>query len=229
MARSRFDQELDRLKDNVLVLGTEVQKNITRGASALVNRDVELANELIKADEWVNQQQVQLNMDVMKLMATQQPVARDMRFVASLMGIVAELERIHDYVKDTGMVTNQIHGYPIPRELMIHFPEIAGKSADMLKMALDAFRNNDLEQAQNTPDKDAEVEALYFASYRLFVTYTAEHIGQIDAINRLEWSLHSLARIADRTINICEWAIYIMTGEMVEIPARHRPPLVADK
>ncbi len=229
MTRARFDQELNRLKDTVLLVGTEVENNIPRGVTALLERDVDLANTLIQADEWINEQQVQLNMDVMKLMATQQPVARDMRFVASLIGIVAELERIHDYVKDLCLVAIQIEEHPLPRELMVQYPDMAEKCADMLTMAMDAFKFDNLAEAQQTPAKDHGVEILYFDIYRRLVKYAAEHIDQIDVINRLEWSLHSLARIADRTMNICEWTIYIMTGEMVEIPARHRPPLVTNK
>lgn len=228
MPRERFDQELLRLKENVLMVGYEVQGNTSKGVQALMNQDIRLANTLILADEWVNRRQVELNHDALTLIATQQPVARDMRFVTSLIGIVAELERIHDNVKDICIITNQIKGHQLPRPLFVHLPNIAEKTSEMLRQALDAFKDNDLDTTRNIPAGDVVVENLYFETYRLLVQYAADHSNQIDVINRWEWATHSLARIADRTINICEWSIYIMTGDMVEIEARHRPPLVTN-
>lgn len=227
MTRSRFDQELQRLKDEVMLMGTEVGVNIKRGTAALVNQDVDLAAELVLADDWVNQRQVDIDQDALKLMATQQPVARDMRFVAGLMGVVAELERIHDYVKDSAQITQQIKGHRLPAGLLAEFPRMAENCALILHGAMTAFEHLDEDQARAVPLGDAAVEVIYFETYRRLVEYAAAHPEQIDLINRLEWCTHNLARVGDRAINICEWVIYIRTGELIEIEARHRPPLVS--
>lgn len=226
MARQRFDQELLRLKETSLMVGQEVETNIMKAVTAFVSQDSRQIEAIINADEWVNRRQVQLSQDALTVIATQQPVARDMRFVIGLMGIMGELERIHDYLKDVCIIGQQIKPFGLPKELMVNFPEIGEITSAMVHSAMTAFENHNVEQARAVPAGDQKVEALYYQTYRLLVQFAAEHSEKIDAVNRLQWATHNMARIADKTINICEWVIYIMTGDMIEIEARHYPPLV---
>jgi phosphate transport system protein len=152
----------------------------------------------------------------MILIATQQPMARDLRILASTLEIVSELERMGDYAKGIANINIRMGDAPLLKPL-IDVPRMANKGVDMLHRALTAFVNEDVETAQAIPVEDDEVDALYNQVYRELMTYVIADPTAIERANWLLWVAHNLERFADRVTNICERTIFIATGEMAEI------------
>lgn len=224
MTRERFDRELQELQDAILVVGEEVTTNLVRAAGALQARNTQVSRDLIHADNWVNEHRIRIVQDALKLIATQQPMAVDMRFVASVMEIAGELERIHDYVKGVAKICLMIDGHFVPADLLLAPPQMAALSAGMLRDALDAFAQRDTAKAQAIPARDDQVDHLFNAAYRQLVDHVRANPGDIELANRLEWAAHNLERSADRVINICEWTIYLTTGEYIEVESEFEAP-----
>jgi phosphate transport system protein len=146
-----------------------------------------------------------------------------MRLIASIIEITGELERINDYSKGIAKNSLLIGSMPLPN-IPDHMPEMALKTQAMLRRALEAASRRDAELAQIIPDDDDEIDALFNATYRALLTYVADNPGSYKLINYLEWALHNLERAADRVTNICEWVVYNVTGEYVEMDSEFEAP-----
>lgn len=226
MTRERFDLELARLQDAILVMGEEVSRNLVRAGTALQARDSRASRELIAADQWVNERRVRIGQDALVLIATQQPMAVDMRFVASVMEIAGELERIHDYVKGIGKICLMLEGHPAPDSLLDPLPQMAELVTAMLQDALNAFAGRDAVAAAAIPARDDAVDRLFIQTYRQVYDHVRENPQAIELANRIEWAAHNLERSADRVINICEWIIYLVTGKYAEVESEFEAPPV---
>lgn len=216
MMRQTFEQELQRLQDEVLVLGNMVEQAITDSVESLKQRDREKARQLIKQDREMNRKRYALESDALTLIATQQPMAGDLRVIAAVLSIVSELERIGDYAKGIAKINLLMGDEPLLKPL-IDVPRMAEKARDMLDRALDAFAQRDAELARAIPEADDEVDALYNQVYRELLTFIMADPRTIDQATYLLWVAHNLERAADRVINICERVIFTVTGELVEI------------
>ena len=148
--------------------------------------------------------------------STQQPMAHDLRLLASSMEIISELERMGDYAKGIANINIRMGDEPLLKPL-IDIPRMAQKGADMLHRALTAFVNEDLEIAKSIPMEDDEVDALYNQIYRELMVFIIEDPKNIERANWLLWVSHNLERVADRVTNICERTVFIATGEMIEV------------
>jgi phosphate transport system protein len=210
--RETFDRELQRLEDDVLVLGSEVEINLIKVTTALVERDMVTAQLMVVADQWVNERRINILLDGLRLIATQQPMARDMRLIGAVLEIVSELERIHDYVKGIGKLSIGLGPEPIPVSFVQSLPEMASIARDMLHRALEAFSRRDAGLAREIPADDDRVDALFNQLYAETIDYVIRSPESIDRANHLEWAIHNLERSADRVINICEWVIYMVDG-----------------
>ena len=146
------------------------------------------------------------------LIATQQPMARDLRLIAAIMEIVGELERIHDYIKGIGKISLSVGAAPILPTIAAHMPEMGEQAREMLHLSLKAFAERDKELALRVPAMGDKVDFLFNHLYSNVVAYVMEHPLETAHANHLEWALHNLGRSADRTINICEWVVYMITG-----------------
>lgn len=215
--RPSFDRELQRLQDEVLRMGSEVQEHLVRVTNAFTDRDLVTSQQMIDADRSINERRVEVGLDALRLIATQSPMARDMRLIAAVMETVGELERIHDYIKGIGKISLNIGPERIPHALAMHLPEMAEIAAEMLFQALKAFANRDEELARRVPNMDDRVDFLFNELYGEIVALVMADPSQIHRANQLEWALHNLERSADRTINICEWVIYMATGVYQEL------------
>ena len=149
--RETFAKDLDRLRDQIIRMGSEAEENLQTAVSALINRNVSVSQRIIEADPWFNDIQIEITMDSLKLIATQQPTASDLRFIAAVMGIANELERIHDYVKGIGKISVFIGDDPIPEGVIAELPLMAEKAKNMLNRALTAFTNGDAVEAECIP------------------------------------------------------------------------------
>ncbi len=213
--RTAFDQELRRLQDEVLFLGSMVENALVESVETLKQRDMEGSRRLIAEDRRINEKRFSIEADALTLIATQQPVASDMRTLAAVLEITTELERIGDYAKGIGKINLLIGEAPLLKPL-IDLPRMAEKARDMLRSALDAFDRRDAELARAIPAEDEDVDALYNQINRELLTYVMADPTTMDQANYLLWAAHNLERTADRVINLCERVVFTVTGEMVE-------------
>ncbi len=218
MARKTFEKELQQVKDDVLVLGSMVEQSIMDSVAALKKRDLKGAERIIELDKQINNKRFEIENQLMILIATQQPMAHDLRLLASSMEIISELERMGDYAKGIANINLRMGDQPLLKPL-IDVPRMAQKGVDMLHRALTAFTNEDVETARSIPVEDDEVDALYNQVYRELMTFVIQDPKTIERANWLLWVAHNLERVADRVTNICERTIFIATGEMTEIKA----------
>ena len=218
MPREIFDTELQRLQDELLVLGSMVEGAITESVAVLKARDFEGSRRVIAQDRVVNEKRRAIEEATLVLIATQQPMAGDLRTLAAILEIAGELERIGDYAKGIARINLFIGEEPLMKPL-IDIPRMAVKARDMLHRALDAFINRDVEMARSIPSEDDEVDALYDQVYRELATYIFADARNIGQVNNLLWAAHNLERTADRVTNICERVIFTVTGEILEMDA----------
>jgi phosphate transport system protein len=216
MVRETFERELQRLQDEVLVLGSMVEKAIIESVEVLKRRDLEGARHLIADDRAINEKRFAIEADCLVLIATQQPLAGDLRTVAAVLEIATELERIGDYAKGIARVNLMMGDKPLLKPL-IDIPRMAEKVRDMLHRALDAFIRQDVDLARAIPAEDEEVDALYNQVYRELLTFIMANPRTIDQATHLLWVAHNLERTADRVTNICERVVFTVTGEMMEM------------
>lgn len=216
MLRKTFGQELKQLKDNTIELGEIVQKMILQSVQALKDRDVQASRAILELDKEVNRRRFEIENQALVLIATQQPMAYDLRLIASILEIAGELERMGDYAKGIAHINIRIGDAPLIKPL-IDIPRMAEKGSDMLNRALQAFLQEDEQAARSIPAEDDEVDALYLQVYRELMTYVIQDPTTIERANWLLWAAHNLERVADRVTNICERTIYVTSGVMKEI------------
>jgi phosphate transport system protein len=216
MPRENFDQELQRLQDEVLTLGSRVESAITDSVDALKRRDLDESRRLIAQDRLINERRFELESDALALIATQHPMARDLRTIAAVLDITSELERIGDYAKGIAKINLMIGEEHFVKPLT-DVSSMASKARHMLDQSLEAFVRQDVALARTIPDLDDQVDALYNRVYRMSIDLIMDDPGQIDQANYLLWVAHNLERAADRVTNICERVIFTATGEMVEM------------
>lgn len=218
MPRESFDRHLNELQDEVLVLGSMVTKSINRSVEALKQRNLTLAEQVIKDDQKINDKRFEIEENCIKLIATQQPVASDLRSLVTVLYIITELERMGDYAGGIANITLMIGDEP-PLKPLIDIPRMARKGTEMLRGSLEAFLERDVAKAKRICKEDDKVDALYDQVYRELLTFMMEDARTITRATRLIWVAHNLERIADRVTNICERVVFTSTGKMDEIGA----------
>lgn len=216
MTRETLDRKIQELLDDILNLGSMVEQAILDSVAALKKRDLEDAERVYAGDQEINEKRFQIENDCMVLIATQQPMARDLRVLASVLEVATELERMGDYAKGIARITKLMGSQP-PIKPLIDIPRMADLTTDMLHRALGAFVAGDIEVARALPEEDDEVDALYNQVYRELLTYMIADPSTIDRANYLLWVAHNLERTADRVTNICERTIFIVTGKLLEV------------
>jgi phosphate transport system protein len=216
MPRETFERELQRLQDEILALGSMVENAIMESVETLKRRDMEGSRRLIAQDRIINEKRFAIEADALVLIATQQPMAGDLRILAAILMLATELERIGDYAKGIARINLMIGEGPLLKPL-IDIPRMAEKARTMLHRALDAFIQRDVALARSIPAEDDEVDALYNQVYRELMTFIMANPRNIDQANHLLWVAHNLERAADRVTNICERVIFTVTGKLAEM------------
>ena len=216
MLRKTFETEIKRVKDDVLMLGSMVEQSILGSVEALKKRDLKAAQRILEGDRAINKKRFEIESQLMILIATQQPMAHDLRLLASIMEIISELERMGDYAKGIANINIRMGDEPLLKPL-IDVPRMAEKGADMLHRSLTAFVNEDIETARRIPVEDDIVDGLYLQIYRELMTIVIADPTTIERANWLLWVAHNLERFADRVTNICERTVFVVTGELTEI------------
>jgi phosphate transport system protein len=215
VSRSGFHRELERLQDEVLVLGSMVEKAVSRSVDCLRRRDVAAARALEAEDVLINRKRFEIEEAALLQIATQQPMASDLRRLAAILHIVTDLERMGDYAAGIAHICVEIGDQPHIKPL-IDIPRMADKDVSMLRRALDAFVERDVSAAEAIAAEDDEVDALYQQVYRELLTIMLANPRTIDQATHLLWVAHNLERVADRVQNICERVVFVVTGRMRE-------------
>src|SRR5579871_938848 len=221
-SRSGFHRELERLQDEVLVLGSMVEKAISHSVDALRARDVAAARLIEAEDVLINRKRFDIEEATLLQIATQQPMASDLRRLAAMLHVVTDLERMGDYAAGIAHICVEIGDQPHIKPL-IDIPRMADKAVSMLRRALDAFVERDVAAAESIALEDDEVDALYQQVYRELLMIMLANPRTIDQATHLLWVAHNLERVADRVQNICERVVFVVTGRMQELS---RGPLV---
>jgi phosphate transport system protein len=200
----------------VLILGSLVGDALVSSVVFLKKRDFAGSERLIERDREINEKRFEIEEQTLALIALHQPVARDLRTLGAILEVATELERIGDYAKGIGKINLLIGDQPLIKPL-IDLPLMADKASSMLQHALQAFVSRDLEVARSIPGEDDEVDDLYNQVYRELLTFILSEPGSIEQANYLLWAAHNLERAADRTINVCERVVFMVTGDMREL------------
>jgi len=216
--RTTFHKQLREIYDDLMSMGSMVEKAILRSMEALKKRDLELARQVIADDVKINQKRFDIEERCIQLIATQQPMAGDLRRIVSVLMVLSELERIGDYAEGTARIAIMIGDEP-PLKPLIDLPRMAEKTANMLRRSLDAFINGNADIATKIVAEDDEIDNLYDQVFRELLTFMAEDPRTITRATRLIWVAHNLERSADRVTNICERVVFMVTGKMQEIGA----------
>lgn len=220
MLRKTFENEIRQLKDEIIVLGSMVEQSLLDAVESLKKRDTSASRKIIDHDRIINEKRFALENQVMIVIATQQPMAHDLRLLASLFEVISELERMGDYAKGIAIINVRMGNEALLKPL-IDIPRMAQKSADMLHRALAAFVNEDAPTALAIPNEDDEIDLLYDQVYRELMTYVMADPRNIERANWLLWVAHNIERFADRVTNICERTAFVATGEYKEIQASY--------
>ena len=217
MPRETLDRKIQRLLDETLILDSMVENAVVTAVEALKKHDLEAARHIYHGDRQINARRYELENDVITTVATQQPVmAGDLRLMASILEVTGELERIGDYAKGIAKIALLIGHEPHVKPL-VDIPRMAEIAVSMLHRAVGAFVNHDAKIAGAIPMEDDEVDKLYNQVYRELVGIMFADPTTVDQANYLLWAAHNLERMADRVTNICERAIYVVTGQLKEI------------
>jgi phosphate transport system protein len=214
--RGTFDRQLQNLLDEVLTLGSMVEQAIRDGVDSLKRRDMELSRRVYHDDRYINIKRYEIEHNVLTLIATQQPMARDLRLLAAILEIITELERIGDYGKGIARINLLLGEQPLVKPL-IDIPKMAEIGLDMLRRSLEAFINRDHETARLIPNDDDQVDHYYNAIYHELLDIMLKDPSKIDGATYLIWAAHNLERMSDRVTNICERIVFVATGEIMEL------------
>lgn len=214
--RSLLDQELNDLRDNLLRLGSMVESAIDRSVGALKKQDTAAAQQIIADDRAINDLRHQIEEACIATIATQQPMASDLRTIIAVTHIAVELERMGDHAAGIAVIVNRIGSEPLLKPL-IDIPRMAQIDRDMLRAALDAFIEGDVERAKAAGARDEEVDQLYDQVFRELLSYMLEDPRNIRQATFLLWAGHLLERIGDRATNIGERVIYMATGQREDL------------
>ena len=222
--KTLLEKELERLQDVLIDFGVMVERTLTESITILKTRNVESARRLIAADDEINRRRYSIESEALGLIARQQPMAKDLRTLAAILEIAAELERIADYSKGIAKITVQHGSQPLVKPL-VDIPRMATLATDMLHRALLSLVDRDDATARSIPAEDRQINDLYDQIYRELMTYVLSDPRNIEGVSHLIWVAHNLERTADRVVNICERVIFTVTGELIEFDdVEQNPP-----
>jgi len=216
MTRDLFNSELRDLQDQVLVLGSMAEKAILDAMAALRDGDAVWSRKIIEDDEKVNAKRFAIEDRAMFVIATQQPMATDLRSLASMLYIITDLERIADHAEGIARINILLGDEPLPRRLG-YLPGMSDRAVSMLRDSMKAFINQDVASARQICDADDEVDRMQDSVYDDCINSMISDPTTIQRNTYLIWCAHNLERIADRCTNICERVLFTVTGHMEEI------------
>ena len=216
MTRTELDHKIHFAKDHVLLLGSMVEHAMYRSVRALKDHDFDGSRAIIADDRAINYKRFEIEISVIVDIATQQPIAHDLRLLASILDLCTELERIGDYAKGIAVINLRSGGLSLPKILNDAY-YMSEKALDMFHRALTVFVQEDAEAARVIAEEDDIIDALYEQIYMEVIDLVVANPGNMERGNQMLWVAHNIERMADRVTNVCERTVYIATGELGEI------------
>lgn len=216
MTRGSFDIHLHELNCDVLRMGSIVEKQIKLCIEALVQQDEKLANKVIENDDLVDKLEKEIEDKCIKLIATQQPLALDLRNIFTTTKIVTDLERMADHAVDIAKITLRLKGEKYIKQL-IDIPRMAEITNEMIRLSLDAYVDGDAERAYEICKMDDKIDAIYRQVFSELLVLMMEDTSTIKQATQFLFICKFLERIADHVTNVCEWTIYLVTGEQKDL------------
>src|SRR5713101_7342043 len=210
-----FDRDIEDLKDLLLRMGAMVEDAIMQSIRALLERDTSLAEEVIRNDDRIDQMELEIDRRTLELIAKMQPAAVDLRFVAAMMKITPELERIADLAQDVCERVIELNREPALKA-MIAIPRLAQDAQAMVRLSLDAFVRGDGTLARQVIATDDSIDQQTEQSFRELLTYMLEDPRNISRAIRLTFIGKYFERMADGATNICEMVVYLVEGKMIK-------------
>ena len=211
MPRGDFERKLNQVQDEVVELASMVEKAIFKSIDALKSRDIELSKQVVEEDDEIDNKQQALEDLSVDLIALEAPMAVDLRVIISAMMVANELERMGDYAEGIAKLSIAMGDLP-PLKPLIDIPRMAEKSVSMLRRSIESYVGRDIEGARQVYRDDDEVDEIYEQVYRELLTYMMADPSTIQRATYLLWVSHDLERVADRTTNIAERVMYLVTG-----------------
>ena len=215
--REDFDQRLTQLKQDVETMGVAVGVAIHQAVESLKHRDLAMSRKVVEQDDHIDRQRFEIEEFCLDLIATQQPMAGDLRTIISMLHITAELERMGDYAEGIAKISLAMGDEP-PLKPLIDIPLMAEKASQMLDESIQSMLHLDTDKAYAICEADDEVDNLYDQVYRELLLYMIEDPRTIQRATYLLWVAHDLERIADRSTNIAERVIFMVTGKFIQVP-----------
>jgi len=217
-ARAAYTQRLRNAKDEVVLMGSMVEKSLARAIEALKNRDSGLAHQIIADDATINEKRFYIEKRCIELIAKDQPAENDLIVIVAILNIIVELERIGDYAEGIAKIVIMIGDEP-PLKPLIDIPRMNEITIQMIREGLKAFIESDTKLATQVISMDSTVDSLYDQIFRELLTFMMADPKTINRATRLIWVAHNLERAADRATNICERVVFTVTGKMEELGA----------
>ena len=210
--RNRFDRHLSTLNDELIEMGSMIEKSIETAIKALVNQDVDLARHAIEADEEIDRQERIIEDLCLKLLLQQQPVAKDLRLISSALKMITDMERIGDHASDISEITIALADQPYIKKLE-HIQQMAKETMIMLVGSIEAFVDKDLEKANEVIKRDDVVDDLFDKVKKELIQMIHENADKGEQAADLLMVAKYMERIGDHATNISEWVIFSITGE----------------
>ncbi|HBJ2610798.1 phosphate transport system regulatory protein PhoU [Clostridium botulinum] len=214
--RKVFDEELLKLHNSILRMGSIVEKQINTCIKALVEKDEKLADEVIKNDDVVDDLEKEIEDECIILIAKEQPLATDLRKIFTTLKIVTDLERMADHAVDIAKIAKKIKDEKYVKPL-IKIPKMADLVQNMIKESLDSYVNENKEGAYKACTLDDEIDHIYKTTFKESIDTMIERKESINQLTQFLFVCKYLERIADHATNICEWTIYLITGEHIDM------------
>ena len=214
--RNHFEQEMEKLQLEILKMSGMVEDSLIFSINSLKNKDVVLAQRVIDGDEDIDNREIMIEDHCLKLIALQQPLAKDLRIIATALKIITDLERIADYSSDIAKITLKIADEEYIKAL-IDIPLMAETAAKMVRMSIDAYVSSNVEEAKITAAMDDEVDTLHKKIFQELVAIMAKNPEQINQATHFLLVSRYLERIGDHVTNICERIVYSETGARIDL------------
>jgi phosphate transport system protein len=216
MVREAYHKDLHKLREEILNMGSLVGRTIGDAVLSLKNRDVEMAQKVIDMDKEIDALDHSIEENCMRLLALQQPMARDLRLIISVLKMSIDLERIGDLALEIAVITKMTANVPLVKPL-IDIPRMAQTCQQMLADTMKAFENKDVEFARAAAKRDDEIDMLFDQVRRELISYMIEDPKKITGAQHLTFVARYLERIGDHITNLCESVVFMVTGERVEL------------
>jgi len=216
MTRGSFDAGLKQVNNDLLIMTNIVEKQIFQCIEALVNQDCDLAEKVIKNDDLVDDLQKEIEDKCIRLIATQQPLAKDLRTIFTTTKIVTDLERIADHAVDIAKIAIRLKNEKYIKQL-IHIPQMADIAKEMIRLSIDAYVEGNVEKAYSTCKMDDKIDDIYKQVFSELLVIMTDDSTTVKQASQFLFVCKFLERIADHTTNICEWTVYLVTGEQIDL------------